>query len=74
MLYKNMLFLTDFANRVDKKEIKNEYFRLIFEFLGNKEDQKNKNHFFTLLLKFRSMKLMDRLNFAQRLLTIDQKK
>ena len=69
-----MVFLNDFANKIDQSQISNEYYRLIFYFLGNKDDQKDKGLFYDILLSFKHINLMDRLNFAQRLLTPEQKK
>ena len=46
----------------------------VLEFFGNNEDQRISGNFVEILRRLRTIKLTDRLNFAQRLLTHEQKK
>lgn len=70
----NLLELKKFVNPILLETQNNDYLRLIFTFLANTEDEASTNTMFGLLMDSRDLYVLDRLNFAQRLLNPSQRR
>ena len=72
-MYRNINKLKSFLKYISKKE-NNGYLNLILYFLSNSEDQIKSNGYYQILLNDKDFVITDRLNYAQILLNLRQRK
>ena len=72
VLKQNLDFLIHLGEKVPREKM-TDYEILIFTFLTNKEDQLVSNRFSSLLLSLPAIRIEDRLDYAQKLLPLEER-